>query len=188
MPANYGLWAHDHQSVSPLRPDPRERDPERSVQWAQPRPRSIIGVDCELLSESQLDDCLILTIPEEGEEASKESDPEIDQRPHGMLIVLDRTGENESESRVWSCVSSEDGESGQGGKAEYYQRGRILRTDKRRAARVCGLQCGMPGAPMRAKPNAQPAGATRQIRFSRPAARESASLSTHETSPSIPES
>ena len=52
---------------------------------------------------------LVLATPEEGEGAGKESDREVDQRPHGEAILRDRAEQNESESRNRSSVSSMDG-------------------------------------------------------------------------------
>ena len=76
-----------------------------------------MGVDCELLSEGQLDDHLLFAPSEEGEHAVEKSDRETDQHPHGEVILRDRAERNESESRDRAGVSSEDGERAQVGKA-----------------------------------------------------------------------
>ena len=77
-----------------------------------------MGIDRELLAQRKLDDRLLLATPEEGGDATEDRDDDIDQRPHGAVIVRDRTVWNESEPRTWSGVSSEDGERGRGGKAQ----------------------------------------------------------------------
>jgi hypothetical protein len=70
---------------------------------------AILGVDSELLSESQFNDGLVLKTPEEGEDAGKQSDREIDQRPHGSRRVRDHAEQNESESGIPLGVSTGDG-------------------------------------------------------------------------------
>ena len=75
-----------------------------------------MGVHRELLSESQLDDCLFLAAPEESEEAAKDRNREKGQRPHGDAILRDQRDQNESESTYLSRVSSVDGSERRGGK------------------------------------------------------------------------
>ena len=79
---------------------------------------TILGVDRKLLPESELDDCLFLATPEQSADAAKDRGQKDEQRPHGSRKVRDRAEQNESESTVWSDVSSADGGRGQGGKAE----------------------------------------------------------------------
>ncbi len=59
-----------------------------------------MGVHRELLSESQLDDCLFLATPAESEEAAKDRNREKDQRPHGEAILCDQTDQNQSNLRT----------------------------------------------------------------------------------------
>jgi hypothetical protein len=75
-----------------------------------------MGVHRELLSESQLDDCLFLATPEESEEAAKDRNRDKDQRPHGDAILRDPRDQNQSESSYSSRVSSVDGSERRGGK------------------------------------------------------------------------
>ncbi len=75
-----------------------------------------MGVHRDLLSESQLDDCLFLSTPEESEEAAKDRNREKDQRPHGGAILRDQRDQSESESTYSSRVSSVDGSEWGGGK------------------------------------------------------------------------
>jgi hypothetical protein len=75
-----------------------------------------MGVHPELTSESQLDDCLFLSTPEESEEAAKDRNREKDQRPHGDAILHDQRDQNESEATYSSHVSSVDGSERRGGK------------------------------------------------------------------------
>jgi hypothetical protein len=72
----------------------------------------------QLLSKGQLDDCLFLATPEQSAHAAKDRDQQDEQRPHGSRKVRDRAEQNESESRVWSDVSSADGERGRVRKAQ----------------------------------------------------------------------
>ncbi len=130
MPANDRLWSNNDKVISPLRPQPGKGDPERSIEGAQSRSRPFLGIDRELLPEGQLDDGLFLPAPEEGAQAMEKSDREVDQRPHESRMVHDRVGQNETESRNPSGVSSVDGCEGLERKAEQYQRGRILRTHR----------------------------------------------------------
>ena len=88
------------------------------IERGNPWPRPILGIDRELLAQHKLDDLLFLAIPEEGGDAWEDRDDESDQRPHGAVILRDRKMWNESESRTWSGVSSQDGEKERGGKAQ----------------------------------------------------------------------
>jgi len=75
-----------------------------------------MGVHRDLVSESQFDDCLFLSTPEESEEAAKDRNREKDQRSHGDAILRDQKDQNESESTYSSRVSSVDGSERRGGK------------------------------------------------------------------------
>ncbi len=79
---------------------------------------AVMGVHRELLSESQLDDRLFLTTPEESEEAAKDRNREKDQHPLGDAILRDQRDQNHSESTYSSRVSSVDGSERRGGKAQ----------------------------------------------------------------------
>jgi hypothetical protein len=69
-----------------------------------------------LLSESQLDDCLLVATPEEREEAAKDRNREKDQSPQGDAILRDQRDQNQSESTYSSRVASVDGSERRGGK------------------------------------------------------------------------
>jgi len=68
-----------------------------------------LGVDRELLSESELDDRLFFSTSEEGADVAEDRDQQDEQRPHGSGMLLDFVVQNESESRTRSPVSSMDG-------------------------------------------------------------------------------
>jgi hypothetical protein len=57
-----------------------------------------MGIDGELLPECKLHDRLFFTAPDQGEKATKESDEECDQHPHGDGILRNFSPGNESES------------------------------------------------------------------------------------------
>lgn len=99
MPANHSLWPNDYEMILPPRPESGEHDPERAIERGKPRPRSILSIDSELLTEGKLDDRLFLATSEEGEDAAKDRNREDDQRPHESRMVRDRMAQNESESR-----------------------------------------------------------------------------------------
>jgi hypothetical protein len=74
MPANHGLRANNDQGLSPSRPKPRQRDPERAIERRESRPAVLLGIGCELLTEGKLDNRLLLATPEEGEHAVEKGD------------------------------------------------------------------------------------------------------------------
>ncbi len=118
MPSYDGFRANNYKLILRTRPESREHDPERTIELGNPRPRPIVGINRELLAQRKLDDRLLLATPEEGGDATEDQDDENDQRPHAAVILRDQTVWNESESRTWSGVSSEDGERGRSGKAQ----------------------------------------------------------------------
>ena len=66
----------------PSGPEPRESDPEGSIERSDAGPRLAPSVDRELLPKGELDDGLLLAGTEEGSAASKNRDPESSHRPH----------------------------------------------------------------------------------------------------------
>jgi hypothetical protein len=48
-----------------------------------------LGVNRELLSESELDDRLFFSTSEEGADAAEDRDQQDEQRPHGSGMLLD---------------------------------------------------------------------------------------------------
>jgi hypothetical protein len=62
-------------------PEPREGDPEASIQWREPRPRMAMDVDRELLAKRKLHEGLVLSIPEEGARAAHDRCDQSEQRP-----------------------------------------------------------------------------------------------------------
>jgi len=84
MPADDGLRLDENEGTSPLGPEPRERDPEGSVERREPGPRMPVDVDRELLTEGQLHDGLVLSATEQRGGAVQNRDEEDGQRPqHG---------------------------------------------------------------------------------------------------------
>jgi hypothetical protein len=83
MPADDGLGSNDYEMILPTRPQARERNPERTIQRAQSRPRSTLRVHRKLLAQRKIDDCLILAAPEEGDNKVKKQRYETDQGAHG---------------------------------------------------------------------------------------------------------
>ena len=71
MPSDDGLWSNDYEVILPPRPEPRESDPESSIEWGESGSRAIMGVHRELLLKSHVDDRLLSMTSEEGEDAVK---------------------------------------------------------------------------------------------------------------------
>jgi branched-subunit amino acid aminotransferase/4-amino-4-deoxychorismate lyase len=49
MPANYGLWANDVERLPPACPPPREPNPKRAIEAAEPRSLRAVAEQSELL-------------------------------------------------------------------------------------------------------------------------------------------
>jgi hypothetical protein len=54
VPADHSGWLHDRERVGPSRPNPREHDPERSVDRTHLRPGRLAPQDGELLAQREV--------------------------------------------------------------------------------------------------------------------------------------
>ena len=88
MPTDDRFRPNQNESASPTGPEPREGDPEASIQWREPRPRMPMDVDRKLLAKRELDDGLILSTPEEGNRAAHDRRGESEQRSEHHSILL----------------------------------------------------------------------------------------------------
>jgi hypothetical protein len=71
MPADHGLGLDDDQSLFPSRPEPEQSNPESAIKGREPWPGSRLGVGGELLAKGKLDDRLLPTTSEEGQNTEK---------------------------------------------------------------------------------------------------------------------
>ena len=79
-PTDDCLGPGDDKVVLPSWPEPRERNQEPTIQWQQLRPVAFLGIDRELLLQCQVDDRLLSTTSEEGEDVVKEECCEVESQ------------------------------------------------------------------------------------------------------------
>ncbi len=82
MPADDCVGLDDDQDLLPARPDPRQEDPEGSIDRSDPRLGSFLSESGELLAQGEFNDSLVIPISKEGRNAAEEEHDELEQRPH----------------------------------------------------------------------------------------------------------
>ncbi len=82
MPADDGFGLNDDQDLFPSRPAPRYEDPEASVGRSDPRSAAFLREGGGLLTESELDDHLLVSASKEGWNTAEEDRCEFEQMPH----------------------------------------------------------------------------------------------------------
>src|SRR5882724_1989304 len=130
MPADHGLRPNDEESASPAGPETRKRDPEGAIQGRETGSWVSIRIDCELLAQRELDERLVLSTPEEGEDAVENRDRERCCGPHACRILLEPKARRKAESDPALRLPSVDEQRRTREKPEQNQRRRIMRTHR----------------------------------------------------------
>ena len=79
MPADDGVGLDDDEGLSPSRPELRQEDPKGAVCWCDPGLGSLMGVDGELLAQSEFDQGLLAPASEKGWNTAKQEHREVEQ-------------------------------------------------------------------------------------------------------------
>jgi hypothetical protein len=82
MPADDGVWVNDDQSLCPPRPELRQKDPERTIHWGDPRLGPFLGVGGKLLTQGEFDGRLLIPASQERWDAGKDERHEVEQWSH----------------------------------------------------------------------------------------------------------
>jgi len=84
VPADDGLWLHDHQDVGPTRPEAAEGGPEQPIQGVQGGPRSLVFQHRDLLSEGKNFEGGVGSTAEEDTDHGEEGEDEL---RHELTLV-----------------------------------------------------------------------------------------------------
>lgn len=82
MPADDSVGLNDDQGLLPSRPGPRQEDPEAWIGRSDPRSAPFLGERGELLTESELDDHLLISASKECWNTAIEDRCEFDEVPN----------------------------------------------------------------------------------------------------------
>ena len=101
MPADDGLWFHDHQHARPFGPPTPEAEPEETITKTHPGSRILALEDADLLSQSNQLQSQVMSRAEEGTEPRKRRQKKPD---HGSS--LHDTVERKTGSCKWLILRS----------------------------------------------------------------------------------
>jgi len=82
MPADYCVGLDDDQDLFPPRPHSRQKDPKAPIGRSDPGSAAFLGEGGQLLTESELDDHLLVSASKEGRNTAEEDRCEFEQMPH----------------------------------------------------------------------------------------------------------
>jgi hypothetical protein len=98
MPTDHCVRFDNDQGVFPAGPESEQRYPEGTIERHELGLRLLLGIRCELLAKSQLDENLLVVATEEGEAAAKKSQREIEERLHRRETLRNFSAQGQTDS------------------------------------------------------------------------------------------
>ena len=102
MPADDGLWLHDHQHARPFGPPTVEAEPEQAIPWTQLGSGVLTLEDADLLPQGHELQSQVMSQAEEGTEPRKKSQ----EKPGHGPSLRDSVDRSQIPVSCWFCEAT----------------------------------------------------------------------------------